>query len=222
MAISASATRPSSATRNTARISSAKLARLLALAFGEAPGEQRHEGGVEGALAEQAAEQVGKAEGDDEGVGDRPGAQSRRHEHVAHEAEDPARHGEPADGGEDRMRDMAVRPRRFSVTPARGRSARDASLRRMTQENWQTNPGSQFCRRLAGGRIPARGETFASFRRFGMRGAGRRSGGRWMAAAGDLLGAGQVGDVEGVDGLLAEGGDVGRADVEVEPRQRLR
>jgi hypothetical protein len=72
--------------------------RLLALAF-QAPGEQRHEGGVEGALAEQAPEQVGKAERHHEGVGDRPGAQHRGHEHVAHESEHPARHGEPADGG---------------------------------------------------------------------------------------------------------------------------
>ena len=50
-------------------------------------GEERHEGGVEGALGEQPAERVGKLEGGVEGVGDRPGAERGRHQHLAREAE---------------------------------------------------------------------------------------------------------------------------------------
>ena len=62
--------------------------------------EQRHEGGGEGAFREQAAEQVGQLERHDERVGDRPRAQHRRQDDVAHEADDAAQQREAADGGD--------------------------------------------------------------------------------------------------------------------------
>ena len=52
------------------------------------PGEQRHEGGVERALGKQRAEHVGQALGDDERVVHRAGAEKRRQQDVANEAED--------------------------------------------------------------------------------------------------------------------------------------
>ena len=64
---------------------------------GEHAREGGDEGGVEGALAEQAAEQVGQLQGDEEGVGHRPGAEQRRDQHVAREAEHAACHGPAAD-----------------------------------------------------------------------------------------------------------------------------
>ena len=64
---------------------------------GEQAREGGDEGGVEGALAEQAAEQVGQLQGDEEGVGHRAGAEHRRDQHVAREAEHAACHGPAAD-----------------------------------------------------------------------------------------------------------------------------
>jgi hypothetical protein len=63
-------------------------------------GEERDEGRVKGALGEQAAEQIGDAKGDEEGVRHRAGAEHRRDQHIADEAEHPAPDGHRADGGE--------------------------------------------------------------------------------------------------------------------------
>ncbi len=60
----------------------------------------RHEGRGEGALGEDGAEMVGKPEGDEEGVGQRPRAQHRGHDHVADEAGEARDEGEPADRGD--------------------------------------------------------------------------------------------------------------------------
>ena len=52
------------------------------------------------AFGEDGAEMVGKPEGDEEGVGQRPGAQHRSHDHIADEAGEARDEGEPADRGD--------------------------------------------------------------------------------------------------------------------------
>ena len=88
------------------------------------PAIERHEGRVEGALGKQAAEQVREAEGDEEGVGDRPGAERGGDEDVADEAEDAARRGSAADGGEiPQERHAGGRRVLYAITPAPSASA---------------------------------------------------------------------------------------------------
>ena len=60
----------------------------------------RNEGRGKGAFGEDGAEMVGQPEGDEEGVGQRPGAQHRGHDHVANEAGEAGDEGEPADRGD--------------------------------------------------------------------------------------------------------------------------
>ncbi len=73
-----------------------RRARLRALLL-ERFGKERNEGGVERTLGEQAAEQIGEAEGREIGVGRRAGAEHRRDERVADEAEDARAEREHAD-----------------------------------------------------------------------------------------------------------------------------
>jgi hypothetical protein len=75
-------------------------ARSKRIGSSERPGASRHEGGSEGALGEDGAEMVGKPESDEEGVGDRPGAQDRGHDHVADEAREARDERKPANGGD--------------------------------------------------------------------------------------------------------------------------
>ena len=102
----------------TANASSAKRRAACGPSAASSAGERRDEGGVERALAEQAAEQVGQLQGDEEGVGDRAGAEHRRDQHVAREAEDAAGHGPAADGQD-------VTEHRRCAAPAAARQSAD-------------------------------------------------------------------------------------------------
>ena len=57
-----------------------------------------HECGAERALGEDRAEMIGQPECDEKSVGDRPGAEDRRHYDVANEAGDAGGERKPADG----------------------------------------------------------------------------------------------------------------------------
>ncbi len=85
-----------------------KFAHRRLAALGERARGQRHEGGAEGAFGEQAAEQIGQALGDEERVGHRPGAEDRRGQDVADEAEDPAHQRIGADRGDRAEQSHAV------------------------------------------------------------------------------------------------------------------
>ncbi len=82
----------------TAKASSAKRRAARRPFRRQQAGKGGHEGGVERALAEQAAEQVGQLERDEERIRHRPGAQHRRDQHIAREAQHAAGHGPAADG----------------------------------------------------------------------------------------------------------------------------
>ncbi len=69
---------------------------IMAMLF-QCAGKQRHESGVESPFGEQPPEQIGEAEGGEEGVRRRAGAEQRRHQHVADEAEQAARQRQAAD-----------------------------------------------------------------------------------------------------------------------------
>ena len=73
---------------------------LGVLAALELLGEERDEGEVEGALGEEAAEHVRQREGDQEGLRHRAGAEERRHDDVAGEAEDARDEGPGSDAEE--------------------------------------------------------------------------------------------------------------------------
>ena len=60
----------------------------------------RHEGRGEGTFGEDGAEMVGQPESDEEGIGHRPGAEDRGHDHVADEAGEARDEREPANGGD--------------------------------------------------------------------------------------------------------------------------
>jgi hypothetical protein len=53
-------------------------------------GKERHEGSVEGSFGKQPAKGVGELEGGVEGVGDRPGAECGRHQHLTDETKSAA------------------------------------------------------------------------------------------------------------------------------------
>ena len=91
------ATKTNSAVSSTASASSAKRLAAGLPSCAIVAGEERHEGGAERAFGEEAAEQVGQAQRDEERVGHRPGAEERRGQHVADEAQDAAHHGIAAD-----------------------------------------------------------------------------------------------------------------------------
>ena len=80
-----------------------------------------HERGAERALGENRAEMIGQPECDKKSVGDRPGAEDRRHNDVADETGDAGSEREPADG-EDAP-DHRRYPRPVAALTARARSA---------------------------------------------------------------------------------------------------
>ena len=158
-----------------------------AVALGlEAAREQRHEGGRQGALGGQPAEQVGEAEGDDEGLGDRPGAEHRGDQDVAHETQHAARHGVATDRGRetDQRHDRVI-------SEFRGRR--------------KAGTGALFGRVGLARRGAGLGE--------GVEQAAAQRG--ELALVGDLQ-AEDVLEVEDVDGALAVGRDMRRDDRERE------
>ena len=104
--------------------------RLLGEGLGRGPAlalegarEQGHEAGVEGALREQPAQEIGQLEGDEEGIRKRAGAEQRRDQDVADEAQEARDEGERSDRGDravqsDRARRAARRSRLQRPTPA--------------------------------------------------------------------------------------------------------
>jgi hypothetical protein len=72
--------------------------RLLALAL-QAPANSGTKAALNAPSPNRRRNRLGKRKATTKASATEPGAQHRGHEHVAHEAEDPARHGEPADGG---------------------------------------------------------------------------------------------------------------------------